>query len=153
MKRMFLVLLAAVAITGCAGSLPPQEAQGEVSAALREWVSAVKSRSVNRVLEQYDERAVMLATFEQKPLLTQNDRRRYFKDLLSRDKLNLTVDKEYVRVIDHKTAAVSGLYTYSYLKGKRAIRLPARYTFVFERQPEAGWQIVEHHSSQMPFKK
>src|SRR6266487_1397150 len=40
----------------------------------------------------------------------------------------------------------SGLYTFSYTKDGKEVRVPARFTFVFRRSP-AGWLIVSFFSS------
>lgn len=152
MTRLLTALIATLALAACA-TTPPESMRGEVEGAVKEWAAAVKSRNADRVAGLYAEDALLLAAFDQKPVQSRAQIRKYFKDFLDKERLNVTLDKEYVRLLDENSAVTSGLYTFNYMKGKRAIRVAGRYTFVLEKRPERGWVIVEHHSSQMPFKK
>jgi len=52
-------------------------------------------------------------------------------------------------VLDEDHALVSGLYTFRVNEGGAPVVIPARYSFVYEKD-DGKWMIVEHHSSKVP---
>ncbi len=52
---------------------------------------------------------------------------------------------------DGDIALANGLYSFSYTDGKKTIKVPARFSFVFEEESH-GWEIEAHHSSLLPKK-
>jgi len=44
---------------------------------------------------------------------------------------------------------ISGLYTFSFEEDGKMVSIPARFSFVYEKE-NGKWLIVEHHSSKVP---
>ena len=80
--------------------------------------------------------------------ITPADIAAYFHKLTQNPNLKATVQTEKIHTFADG-GADSGLYTFSYTKDGKEVRVPARFTFVFHRTP-AGWLIVSHHSSVVP---
>jgi uncharacterized protein (TIGR02246 family) len=121
----------------------------DVSDAFAQWRTALSSGDPEKIVRLYDDKAVLLATLQATPITNQQDRLTYFKGLLARPELSATVTKQFINVLDENTAVVSGLYTFEFQDGDKTVKIPARYSFVFEKGAK-GWLIVEHHSSKAP---
>ncbi len=142
-----------VALLGTPGAVLAKEpggaAEAPIHAALLKWTAALASgRGEAPVVALYAKDAILLATFDPKPLETSTDIAAYFHVLTQNPDLKATIESEKIDLF--RDAAVdSGLYTFSYTKDGKPIRVPARFTFVY-RRTAAGWLIVSHHSSVLP---
>ncbi|MGB5595525.1 MAG: hypothetical protein WBM32_14475 [Crocosphaera sp.] len=58
--------------------------------------------------------------------------------------------KGCVRMYDENLAINSGYYTFTYSKNGRTKEVPARYSFVYQKDGNNQWEIIEHHSSALP---
>lgn len=123
--------------------------QAEVDAAFASWRAALSSGKAENVVKLYDKDAILLATLAAKPLTTQKDRTEYFTKLTAKAKLAATVTEEHVRLLDEDDAVVTGLYTFSFEEDGKKVEIPARFSFVYEKE-NGQWMIVEHHSSNVP---
>ncbi|MFZ4541387.1 MAG: SgcJ/EcaC family oxidoreductase [Rickettsiales bacterium] len=123
--------------------------EAEVNAAFSNWRKALSSGKAENVVKLYDKDAILLATLAAKPLTTQEQRTEYFTKLTAKTKLSATVDEEHVKLLDEDNAVVSGLYTFRFEEAGKNIEIPARYSFVYEKE-NGQWMIVEHHSSKVP---
>ena len=121
----------------------------EVDKAFADWRTALSSGKAENIVKLYDKDAILLATLAAEPITTQQGRTEYFTGLTAKPKLKATVNEEYVRLLDPNTALVSGVYTFSFMEEGKTVEVPARYTFVFEKE-SGKWMIVEHHSSKVP---
>jgi uncharacterized protein (TIGR02246 family) len=121
----------------------------EVDKVFAEWREALSSGKAEKVVKLYDDDAILLATLAAKPITTQQERMDYFATLTAKPKMAATVDEEYVKLLDPNSALVSGVYTFSFEENGKTVKIPARYTFVFEKQ-NGRWLIEEHHSSKVP---
>jgi uncharacterized protein (TIGR02246 family) len=121
----------------------------EVDAAFAEWRSALSSGKAENVVKLYDEDAVLLATLANEPITDQKARTAYFTTLTAKPKLSAAVNKEFVKLLDDNSAIISGVYTFSFEEHGKIVQIPARYSFVYEKE-NGKWMIVQHHSSQMP---
>jgi uncharacterized protein (TIGR02246 family) len=144
-----VALLAAVLLTACAHH-GDSEHDRSAEQALNHWTKAIASRDTEKVLALYDDDAVLLATFAKQPITSQEGRRAYFNELLKKKNLKVTIDKLYTER-DGDIALANGLYTFSYTQGGKTVKVPARFSFVFEEEEE-GWEIEAHHSSLQPKK-
>lgn len=121
----------------------------EVDAAFASWRTALSSGKAENVVKLYDKDAILLATLAAKPLTTQEQRTKYFTGLTSKPKLTATVNEKHIRLLDEDNAVVSGIYTFSFEEAGKTVEIPARYSFVYEKN-NGNWMIVEHHSSKVP---
>ena len=116
---------------------------------MQRWVEALGSgKGEAPIAALYAPDAILLSTFDPKPLETPAEIAAYFHKLTQNPNLKATVQTEKIHTFADG-GADSGLYTFSYTKDGNEVRVPARFTFVFHRT-QAGWLIVSHHSSVVP---
>lgn len=120
----------------------------EAKIPLNAWAEAMASRKTENVLAMYDEDAVLIATFEKKPITNQEDRKKYFDGLLKKENLKVTYNEIHADIEDDVLTA-NGLYTFSFTEAGKVVEAPARFTFVFEKD-DGVYQIESHHSSLVP---
>ncbi len=123
--------------------------KAEVEKAFADWRQALSSGKSENVVKLYDPSAILLATLAEKPITDQKERTDYFDKLTAKPKLMATVNEDHIRLLDENSAVVSGLYTFSFEENGNKVSIPARYTFVYEKE-NGRWMIVEHHSSKVP---
>ncbi len=120
------------------------------SAAFAHWRQTLSKGDAAAIVALYAPDAVLLATLHNQPISNQAARTEYFEGLMKKPKLQVTLDTELVRVLDPQHVAISGTYTFQFEdKEQGIVRVPARYSYVFENQ-NGAWLIVEHHSSKFP---
>jgi len=132
--------------TACSGYNDKTDKSAEI--ALNKWADAIATRNTDNVLKLYDEDAVLLATFAKKPITTQEARKVYFDNLLKKKDLKVTIDELHTDR-EGDIALANGLYTFSYKDKGKTVKVPARFSFVFEEESN-GWEIEAHHSSVQP---
>lgn len=147
---IFVVVLGLVGGgAGIAADLPARPSEADIHAALQRWTEALGSgQGELPVVALYSPDAILLATFDPKPLTTPAGIAGYFHELTQNPELKAVVQTEKIDLFADG-GVDTGLYTFSYLKGAEEVRVPARFTFVFRRTP-VGWLIVSHHSSVLP---
>ncbi len=138
-------------------SLQPA-ARAEIVAFLESWGRAVSSGVVDRVLPLYDPQAVLLATVSPTPYQTREGLRPYFTRFLSNQNITVQWAEPFI-VSDRFLVSASGLYTFEWdaspqqaggPNGPGRTVTPARFTYVLRRDPSGAWQILQHHSSELP---
>lgn len=147
MKKTLLTMTALTAM--CIQSPAWAGEKEEVESAFASWRKALSSGHAENVVKLYDKDAILLATLAAKPITTQEGRMDYFTKLTAKPKLSATVDEEHIKVLDEDNAVVSGLYTFRFEQDGKTVEIPARYSFVYEKE-NGEWMIMEHHSSKVP---
>ena len=102
----------------------------QVEHANTQWANAIASHNVNKVVNLYASQAVLLATVENKPIITQQGRTQYFTHFFDTYK-NAHVKykgKQYIQVFADG-AVSSGLYNFYGKKQGKDVVVPAPYTF------------------------
>jgi uncharacterized protein (TIGR02246 family) len=122
--------------------------ENSIKTAYNDWVSAVTGGSPDRVLELYDDKAVLLATFGPRPLVGHTQLREYFVEFTALPKLRAETKESIIRIYGD-TAVNSGLYTFSYERDGKVVDVPARFSFTYRKDGEK-WKIIDHHSSVVP---
>lgn len=114
------------------------------------WAKAIDSDNVNNVVNLYSKKAVLIATAQTVPIVTQQGRIAYFTKLFHIYKgLQVAYNgNKYIQVF-RGGAVSSGLYVFSGIKKGKPTLLKARYTFVYLTTPN-GCQLITHHSSAWP---
>lgn len=121
-----------------------------VQQATHRWGNALSSGNPHHIASLYDKNAFLYATFTNN-LHGPDQITAYFTNLMKKKDLQVKFTEEHIRVF--KDAAVnSGLYVFSFDDNGKIVKVPARYTFVFDKEPQ-GWVIVDHHSSVLPEQK
>jgi hypothetical protein len=148
-KSFIAVVSLIIGFVGVVSETPALGAEADVHAALQRWVETLGSgKGEAPILALYAPDAILLSTFDAKPLETPAEIAAYFQKLTQNPNLKAEVQTEKIHTFaDGGTD--SGLYTFSYTKDGKEVRVPARFNFVF-RQTPTGWLIVSHHSSVVP---
>jgi hypothetical protein len=148
-KSFIAVVSLIIGFAGVVAVTPARGAEADVHAALQRWVETLGSgKGEAPIAALYAPDAILLSTFDPKPLETPAEIAAYFHKLTQNPNLKATVQTEKIHTFADG-GADSGLYTFSYTKDGNEVRVPARFTFVFHRTT-AGWLIVSHHSSVVP---
>ncbi len=124
--------------------------KSSIESAYSAWRNALDSRNAEQIVGLYDEKGVLLATFEAEPLVGHDRIRPYFIGLVKLPKLSVKPQTSIIRIFGD-TAVNSGTYEFSYEKDGKVISVPARFSFTYAKGP-SGWKIVDHHSSVLPTK-
>ena len=110
------------------------------------WNASLKTLDPSRVVANYATDAVLLATVQNQPRLTQDDRLNYFTKFLKSSPEG-TINSRTIKV-GCNTASDVGTYTFKMRDGSQ---VAARYSYIYSYQ-NGGWLISHHHSSAMPEK-
>ena len=119
----------------------------EISALFDRWNRSLQTGDPRKVVANYAERSILLATVSNKPRVTPAEKEDYFTHFLQSGPSG----KIDFRTIDIgcNTAVDAGLYTFTFARTGATVK--ARYTYTY-RWDGTQWLITSHHSSAMPEK-
>ena len=118
--------------------------ENEITALFDEWNKALQTRDPEQVAALYANNAILLPTMSNRVRHNHEEIKDYFVHFLQKSPVG-TIDESNIRTFG-ELVINSGIYTFSFKDGTSA---KARFTFVY-RNNGGHWQIIEHHSSQMP---
>lgn len=121
----------------------------EIKQVTMQWKLAVDERNPEKIVNLYDEKAFLYATFSN-VIEDRAGMMSYFTKLGKHPNLKVVFTRENIRVYGD-VAVNSGLYVFSYVDKGKTVKIPGRYTFVYHNTPK-GWMIIDHHSSVLPEK-
>jgi hypothetical protein len=115
-KSFIAVVSLIIGVGGIVAETPARGAEADVHAALQRWVEALGSgKGEAPIAALYAPEAILLSTFDPKPLETPAAIAAYFQKLTQNPNLKATVQTEKVQTFADG-GADSGLYTFSYTK-------------------------------------
>jgi len=147
--RRIRALTACAAIICCPASVLAGDKE-DVAAATRNWAEGMTDHDAERVVKLYDPEAILWGT--RSPSLRKDPAkvREYFGILQ-------TVPPSYKAILGEQNIRVygdiainTGAYTFSEMRDGKEILRPARFSFVYHKNPAGQWLIVDHHSSAVP---
>lgn len=112
------------------------------------WAEAIAAGNVDRILDLYDEKAILLGTLSQVTRKDPQAIREYFRGFCCRESMKGEFTDINIRLFD-KVAVNSGTYVFTWMQEGKKVRVPARFTFVYKLD-RGSWKIIEHHSSLIP---
>lgn len=116
------------------------------------WKTAMETAKGNasKVIALYSADAVLVPTLSPNLHFNQkNQFKKYFEKLTKLPGFSISTQKIVTHVYGN-IAVSNGLYTFSYIDDiDEPVSIPARFTFVYQKQ-DAGWLIINHHSSSFP---
>lgn len=118
--------------------------QSEILALFDDWNNACRTGDPKKVTRLYAENAVLLPTISNRVRHNHDEIEDYFVMFLANDPYG-EIDEANVRVFGD-FAINSGVYTFTL---KSDLQITSRFTFVYRKNGDS-WEILEHHSSQMP---
>ncbi|MFQ3243954.1 MAG: hypothetical protein ACI9SP_000579 [Arenicella sp.] len=116
----------------------------EIESLFDDCNSALQKGDAKQVAALYACNATLLPTISNKVRHNKEEIENYFVEFLRRGPSG-KIDESNVRLFE-QLAINSGVYTFSFNNG---MSVTARFTFVYHWNNER-WEILEHHSSQMP---
>lgn len=123
--------------------------QKEVAALFDRWNASLATLDPAKVTKNYSEDAVLLPTVSNKPRTNHMDIQDYFAHFLQKKPIG-KIDQSYIK-IGCNTVSDTGIYTFKLTDDKGVAKdVQARYSFVYDIQPDGQWLIEHHHSSVMP---
>ena len=123
----------------------------EIENVYHAWCDAIGSAHGNfhEIIKYYSPNAILLPTLSPKILVNKNGGLNdYFKELTSKPNIKCNPEKLITRIYG-KIAINAGFYSFSYEQNGAKKVVPARFSFVYEKQGNQ-WLIVNHHSSILP---
>lgn len=149
-RPFFAHIIAAFTLLTFFSSIFATCTKAEVEKADIRWAKAIDSNNVNRVVNLYAKKAVLVATVQTIPIITRQGRIAYFDKFFHTYK-NAHVaynGNKYIQIFNGG-AVSSGLYTFSGITHSKKTAVKARYTFVY-RSTLNGCELITHHSSAWP---
>ncbi len=147
----FVVLLSFVLLSMNALAFQHTPDEKLVKETYYQWCESIgKAHGDAKIITQYyAPKAILLPTLSQKILINENNGLdAYFHKLTSHPNIHCTPQKLITRMYK-ETAINTGLYTFSFTDHGKTVKIPARFTFVYEKE-NGKWLIIKHHSSKMP---
>jgi uncharacterized protein (TIGR02246 family) len=130
----------------------PEDPLAIVAAQFDRWNESLQTGDPKKVAALYATESVLLPTVSNIPRTDTAGKEDYFTMFLKLKPFG-TIDEANIRFLDDaQTVAInSGIYTFKLVKDGQPTEVQARYSFVYNKDPETDdWKIVEHHSSAMP---
>ena len=123
--------------------------QQSVLEAMDKWVEAVTTTDPDTVSKLYAQEAVFWGTVSPFLRTTPEGIKNYFEHFMRLEGLNAIYYKPMVRIYGD-TALNSGYYTFFHEQDGKMMSIPARYSFVYLKNRDGEWKIIDHHSSAVP---
>jgi uncharacterized protein (TIGR02246 family) len=154
-----LSIAAAIVLSGCAsapsnGGAPRPAAaactpitEPQVAALFDRWNTSLGTGDPQKVVSNYADTSILLATVSNQPRLTPAEKKDYFEHFLD-NKPSGVINQRFTR-IGCNTALDAGIYTFTFAKTGAVVK--ARYSYTYEFIG-GQWLITSHHSSAMPEK-
>lgn len=116
------------------------------------WKDAIKARQLNKIVNLYSEKAILLGAFSPEVATSKKEISQYFKELFKRTDLSVHFLETYITKLE-EVAINTGILRFDYTQDGNKRSAVARYTFVLQYSSITGqWLIVNHHSSVLPQK-
>jgi len=144
------IVLTCMALAACnpASDSETNTTEADIAGLFDQWNASLQTGEPAKVVANYADNGVLLPTVSNKVRTTPAEMKDYFEHFLTLSPYGV-IDQQHIR-IEGNTAINAGIYTFTINKNDEEKQVQARYTFVYERQPNNEWLIVNHHSSAMP---
>ncbi|MCA1654166.1 MAG: nuclear transport factor 2 family protein [Sphingomicrobium sp.] len=152
MRTLIAVIVVAASLVACAktpGGHPPLT-EAEALKAAGNAEASFTTGDVNAVMRNYDDHAVMIDASAPRP---SDDRKvttgwaRYFVSMKPAD---YTVVGRHIQLLGPDAFVSSGIERFTVAAGAARPVVSARFTDVFQREPDGTWKIVHEHVSAPP---
>lgn len=149
MKKFAVVTIASVLLSFSSTAFAFSEtckptSDTEIAKLFDRWNASLQSGDPAKVVANYADGSVLLATLSNEPRITRAQKLDYFAHFLAKKPVG-TINFRKIE-IDCNTAFDTGLYTFSFGDGSQ---VKARYTYTYKWNG-SNWRITSHHSSLMP---
>lgn len=111
------------------------------------WVHHVETQSANHIVTLYHPESLLLPTFGENILTSQEEKLAYFTQL-KKHPCRISTQTHHTLLIEDNTLVNSGTYTFHLEKDGKKIDHHARFSFVFtKKSADSPWLIKLHQSS------
>jgi len=117
----------------------------DVIALFEEWNGALATLDPDTVTAMYAADAGLLPTVSNQVRHNHGEIRDYFVNFLQKAPQGV-INESNVHILSDSHATNSGVYTFTFGDGSA---VTARFSYLYVAT-EAGWKILQHHSSAMP---
>ena len=154
--KQLLITIASVLLVGCGESKQQHSHDNDhshvegVKAATQSWADAFNSRVLDKILSYYSAKAVFWGTVSPTLRDEPSEVRDYFIPIGPDARVVLGEQKP--RVFGD-IAVNTGFYTFSDVIDGEQATSASRFSFVYKRNANGKWLIVDHHSSAVPAPK
>lgn len=117
---------------------------------LGDWIEAVNRKDMEKILAFYNRNAILIPTFSNRILDSQEKIRGYFEKLASNDELNVKLRENTVKAqkVSETIFTLSGIYLWRLSVEGESLNFEARFSFVMDLNLQDP--VIQHHSSQIP---
>ena len=117
---------------------------------LKEWMDGINTGDIEKLVNLYDSNAVLIPTFSNRLLDSNEKIKDYFEKVGTKDNLSISLHEKTVKVqeLDNELYCVSGIYKWCFSIDDEPLTFEARFSYVFDLKKSSP--ILNHHSSQIP---
>jgi len=117
---------------------------------LQVWTEGINSGNINKSINLYNKKAVLIPTFSNRLLDTNDKIRDYFNKVAQKENLSITVHENTIinQEIGNHIFCLTGNYNWCFSIDGELFNFEARFSYVFDLSKESP--IISHHSSQIP---
>ena len=117
---------------------------------LDQWMQAINSADVEKLLSLYDSSAILIPTFSNKVLNTPEKIRDYFEKLGNREELSIALHENTLKMQELKNDyyTINGIYNWRFKVEDETLNFEARFSYLIDLK--SSTPILHHHSSQVP---
>ena len=117
---------------------------------LDQWMQAINSADVEKLLSLYDSSAILIPTFSNKVLNTPEKIRDYFEKLGNREELSIALHENTLKMQELKDDyyTINGIYNWRFKVEDETLNFEARFSYLVDTS--SSTPILHHHSSQVP---
>ena len=151
MKRIAATLILLLfATTAIAEEKVKSAIELQTEAAYGEWVKAVEAKDLKAVDALYAENVEMMTSSNKGLIKTKEDRDAMFQKLFKTKDLRVMNKRKVFDLYNDTTPIMSGICTFTYMQDGKSMRMPARFSFIYEKNKEGKLLISKQHFSSMP---
>ena len=152
MRALFILSVGLFALAGC--KQPASEHQPVTQAEATKIAEAAEANfttgSVDAVMRQYAKGAVMVDATHASPTTDRNVQTAWARDFVSMKPADYHVPDRQIQIVGPDAFVSSGTEMFTVAAGSARPTVSARFTDVYQRQPDGNWRIVHEHVSLPP---
>jgi uncharacterized protein (TIGR02246 family) len=147
LRGIVLSALIAFFLSAAAATADECANRGEISGLFDKWNAALQTGNAETVANLYAKDGVLLPTVSNRVRADHAAIVDYFRHFLEL-KPKGTLNEIHITCFGN-VAINQGIYTFDVVRGGKAGKVRARYSFTYAKE-DGDWKIVSHHSSGMP---